>query len=668
MKYFPLAVLVFVLLFPLGAVIAGINEWTSNGPYGGTFTEFAFDSSNQNRIIASGGNSFLAFPFDSAFRTESGAVEWERTSTDGLVKVDNSKPGALFNSSGDGFFHSTDFGVTWQALSGRFPKPGWDFIDFEISRQNPSLLFAVADYRAVGPAGVFKSTDGGRSWTLSVRLTPATLAHTLQIEIDPRNGKVVYAISDSGKGIKTTDGGASWFPLNRAQNILITPLSLRIDPVNPRTLYAGGVKGIYKTTDAGVTWNPLPCNCHVTSLALASNNSQVIFAAGYQDASSTHDDFVGLGGRVRKSSDGGRTWKTIQGLESNLWGYLSVSIDPVNNNRVFAGAAGRGIFESLDGGNTWRIMSKGIDELSFSRIETGAKAGEVLAPRVGLFQSLDSTATWRLIRNYNPSESSGFEDFQLHTTNPNLVVLSGLFVNGALSVSTNSGKSWQSRVPGQSRLGSDLLSLDPNDDNTVLFTLLDGFGRSRLARSSDLGLTWTFADSGISEKGFISAIRVSKALPSSIYVGTQAGTVYVSANEGKSWSKRSAGLQHCPDFFGDCYGVGEIEISPTNPDIVLINDFATLYRSEDGGRTWKKPTIPAIRSVRFNPSRPSEVVALEKFNDIYLSSDGGATWTLFPTKPGLRDGISINDINIPSWDPNRFLIATSGGIYSLTRQ
>jgi photosystem II stability/assembly factor-like uncharacterized protein len=615
---------------------AGVNTWTSNGPYGGTFSEFAFDSANSNVIIASTKQD--AFYTRPDFRTVNGAATWQRTvfspdCTDekscfeGLVKADPFHPHSFFASSfTSGFVHSADAGKTWQNVGncGAFCE---GLSDFEVSSQNRNVIYGVATLR---PPQISKSTDGGITWKLSSHLYAGFPSDVAHIEIDSSNSQRVYALSEGGKGLRTENGGKTWKPMNHGNPVSPVAYAMVADPVKPKTLYVGGNKGILKSTDAGESWVTLPCGCrYITSLAVDRRNPQLMWATGWQSFPLV-GGIIGDGGRVYKSTDGGMTWETFEALESALWNYYGVAIDPRNSNRVFLGTGGRGVFRTPDGGATWQTINKGIDDRFISRIESGARPGEVYA---GGFLTVDAGSIWHWIMNSTTQVLIG--DVKLHGKDPNLIVLAGSFPN-ALAVSTDTGHTWQKRGPISSFYSERVVeSLDPEDSDTIYFTFSNDGTTRHLARSTDLGLTWTVVDAGITQHYALSALEISSALPTTIYAGTQVGTLYSSTDRGKTWKNRSNGLDRCGDTWIDCDGLVQIRTSPVNPNLLLVSDFEKLYRSVDGGLTWTKPTVPNVRDVRFSPSKPSEAIAVGTFGEIFISSDAGATWKEFTNRAGL---------------------------------
>jgi photosystem II stability/assembly factor-like uncharacterized protein len=674
-----------VIAFALGSLAishAGVNKWTSGGPYGGTFSDFAFDSVNSNIIIAS--TRQYADYTRPIFRSLNGGSSWQRTVVtpsvpscvgddpfddcfEALVKTDPFQPHSFFASGG--FSHTTDAGKSWQALNDGCCV----FSDFEIDVRNKGVIYGVSVISVAGyHPEISKSTDGGMTWNISSRLYGGFPNDVANIEIDSGNDQRVYALSEAGKGLRTENGGKTWIPMNHGNPISSVSFAMVADPLTAKTLYVGGRNGILKSTDAGESWAHLPCGCrYITSLAVDHRNPQLMWATGWQVYHGLGAP-RGEGGNVYRSTDGGMRWETFPTLNSANWEYIGVAIDPKNSNKVYVGSIERGIYRTLDGGGSWQVINHGINDMGIGPVESGARRGEVVAAGF-LSQSLDAGKSWHYIANFTePASNFGnpvlIEDVKLHANDPNLIVLTGAFPH-ALQVSTDAGRTWQKRGPLSPYGEQTVSALDPHDAKTIFFSFSNDFyGTRHLARSTDLGVTWNLVEAGITERKAINALEISSAFPSTIYAGTQAGTLYASTDYGKTWKNRSAGLSHCGGAWIDCYGVVQIRSSPINANLLLVRDFEQLYRSVDGGVTWTRPAIPNVWDVRFNPSRPSEAVAVGTFGQIFISSDEGATWKEFTNRKGLTGSTGYGNILIPSWDPKTIFVGTTRGVFSFTRK
>src|SRR5262245_15389445 len=156
------------------------------------------------------------------------------------------------------------------------------------------------------------------------------------IAIDPQHPSTLYV---GGSSIfKTTDGGASWSYLNSTSPIESTG-PLVVDPQNSTTLYAGGVGGFYKSTDGGTHWGLALPDVAVRSLAIDPKNSNILYA--------------GYVGGVSKTTDGGATWATINSLQFPDVLFDDLIVDPQNSETVYA-VSWVGLLKSTDSGVNWK--------------------------------------------------------------------------------------------------------------------------------------------------------------------------------------------------------------------------------------------------------------------------------------------------------------------------
>src|SRR6266850_2477863 len=198
--------------------------------------------------------------------------------------------------------------------------------------------------------GVFKSMDGGASWSAIGLINVSALA------IDPLTPTTVYAgigtfdMGALGGVFKSTDGGVSW---NATGSLTGIVWSLAIDPLTPTTVYAGtlgydsfdtepgSLGGVYKSTDGGASWSRGLSN--VSALAIDPLTPNTLYAGVYDEAANDS--------AVYKSTDGGASWNAI-GL-TGVGGVLVLAIDPTSTN-LYAGTGTSGVYKSTNSGVDWR--------------------------------------------------------------------------------------------------------------------------------------------------------------------------------------------------------------------------------------------------------------------------------------------------------------------------
>ena len=329
-------------------------------------------------------------------------------------------------------------------------------------------------------------------------------------------------------------------------------------PADPNTFYFGAVDGgVWKTTNAGVTWTPIFDQQPVASIgavAVAPSNPKIIYiGTGESDIRSD----LASGDGVYRSTDGGESWQNVGLRETRQ--ISRIVIDPQNANTVYVGALGhaygpnneRGVYESSDGGEHWtKILDPGP--------ETGIADLAIATDRPRILLA----ATWHTHRppwsTYAPIDASG----------------SGIFR------SQDGGKSW-TRLTGSGfpdgDWGRTAIAVSP--DGKRIYALIDDGKKSGLYRSDDGGDSWALknSDARISSRAwYFGDITIDPQNPDVFYVPNVA--LYRSEDGGQTISI----VRGAPG--GDDYHL--LWLDPTNSSrMILATDQGTNI-SVDRGRTW----------------------------------------------------------------------------------
>jgi hypothetical protein len=266
------------------------------------------------------------------------------------VAVDPNDPKIVYAAGDGGLFKSTDGGTTWTLLHVGSPDISTVRL-LVIGPQHPQCLY-VRGGSYVGGGGLFKSRDGGETWSL----LPAP-ARLQTLVIDPQHPTVLYGGVFNEGFFKSVDGGVNWTMIGVQPGVTswhIEVSTLVLDPTNPATLYAGALDGgVLRSTDAGTTW--------VTILE-AGDNQPVedardlrIYSVNGIAAAPTQPTtlYVSTQGRgILKSTDGGTKW---QELDRGLLYVLAVTIDPTAPAILYAATYDE-VFLSTDSGEHWQNL------------------------------------------------------------------------------------------------------------------------------------------------------------------------------------------------------------------------------------------------------------------------------------------------------------------------
>jgi photosystem II stability/assembly factor-like uncharacterized protein len=352
---------------------------------------------------------YLVPSFDThVYRSDDGAGTWrvvgEVPAGNGKVTllVDPRSADRVYAASSAGIFTSADGGNTWRQITAGLPRPldqPLPVVALAASPSRPDTLYAGTE-----EWGVARSADAGAHWRLGLQtgLNAATVA---LLRFHPLRPDTVYLGLgyDGTRSFRSTDGGRTWQGFARA----ITQKGWRdlaFDPDDPDLLYAVNGVATWKSADGGETWARISDE---VPIRLAALGGQTLLASR-----------CGL----RRSTDGGRTWKQVLPC-NDVAGYprtpLSLWVDPRDTRNVYVHFAVSGgthyfnfeVFRSRDGGVTWtKPRALGFPEL-FAVAPGDFRvlyAVDESAQGLRLLRSVDGGDSWKVVNRNLPSNVSYF--------------------------------------------------------------------------------------------------------------------------------------------------------------------------------------------------------------------------------------------------------------------
>jgi photosystem II stability/assembly factor-like uncharacterized protein len=364
------------------------DTWSAmNPPPGGVPIEVAVDRSTPQRVYVGlqsglyrtedGGRTWTLLHFGLtgvvidpsdprvlyAFGSKSvdGGLSWTTLPTGDVASgvnaltLDPGSPGTVYaagNDSAPGIFRTSDGGRSWTPLRTGLPALSVSPSSVVVDPSDPNVLYAGFAGSASVP-GVFKSETHGVVWYPSGAGLPEN--GVLQLFIDARQPRTLYALTLAQGVYRSDDGGASWRGIN--DGLTSAPAQLALDPSDSTRLYAAAGDRIFRTFDRGETWSgspvvvlnsPDPSLNQLGPLVVDPLRPWILFSAGT----------LGLG--VLRSTDMGQTWTIVAAPVPPDAVPTAVAIDPSQPLEVYAGTRFGRILHSSNGGDTWRALDRGL--------------------------------------------------------------------------------------------------------------------------------------------------------------------------------------------------------------------------------------------------------------------------------------------------------------------
>ncbi|MBP7867813.1 MAG: hypothetical protein KA419_17930 [Acidobacteria bacterium] len=208
--------------------------------------------------------------------------------------------------------------------------------------ESPTTAFAVAG------SSFYGTTNGGATWSAPVNVGP--VGSLTCIVADPVNAQRLYAGSTAAGVYTSANSGASWVPVNQGIDHAAI-YTLAVDPTDPQVLYAGGGT-LYRSPDGGANWTEISAGfdpSNVRSIAVHPTTPTTLYA--------------GTEGGLYRSVNSGDNWVKVDlGKELDNESPIHVLFDPADPRIVYVGTYSRGVYRSLDGGQTWASFNRGLED------------------------------------------------------------------------------------------------------------------------------------------------------------------------------------------------------------------------------------------------------------------------------------------------------------------
>jgi len=606
-------------------------------------------------------------------------------------------PRGVMTHHGDGMYISTDAGKTWTSIGLETTQ---HIARVVVHPKNPDMVLVAAQGSLYSPSkerGIYLTKDGGKTWKNVLFVNEQT--GCAELSMDQQNPRIVYAAmwdhgrkpwqvisGGAGSGIyKSTDGGETWTKLKNGLPEKLGKMSVAVCRSNPEKVYAliesdseEEAGGLFVSDDSGENWSRV------------TNDHRLIQRAWYYielfiDPTNDQTVYV-LSAPALRSKDGGKTWENLYGTHGD---YHDLWINPQNpNNLIIANDGGAAI--SFNQGKTWSTQSN-MPTAQFYRINT-----DNLFPYNIYGGQQDNTSVRIAHREFGGfgigtsswSASAGGESaFLAFDPNDPRYVMGGSY-QGTIEVFDSKARAGTNVMAAPIQY----LAMDAKDmkyrynwNAPIIRSIHEAntfyHGAQLLLKTTDMGKSWKEASPdltrnekdkqgkpgvpytnegvGAENYGTLAYIQESPHEGGVIWTGSDDGLVYLTRDGGKNWQNVTpVGLPECL--------INAIEVSPHHKATAYIattrykfNDHSpAIYKTTDYGKTWTKivngiPGNAFTRVVREDAVRKDLLFAGTELG-LYISWNGGKEWNSFqlnlPVTP-------ITDLKIHQGD---LIAATSG--------
>ncbi|MHA2210534.1 MAG: WD40/YVTN/BNR-like repeat-containing protein, partial [Candidatus Thorarchaeota archaeon] len=534
----------------------------------------------------------------------------------------------------------------------------------EIDPTNPSVMYAAGGGRVI-----YRSTNGGTSWT-EFGILPST--SSLQIEdlvLSRTNTSIMYArtqgTEDNVPGLfRSTNGGINWTQIDQGQ--LISHFA--VHPTNSSIVLTGDWnRFVWLSTNGGTNWTDVTSNLpyhQIRDVAISGDDEFWIGLGAFEETN----------GSLYHTTDGGLTWQ-FENLNEPPGLFVSnIMVHPTNMNVIYVALRptldgwvdpdGDYIYRTQDSGSSWESLSSGKEfaklQSKISLLGIAPSSGnDTIYTSWGIQVSKSSDYGLNWVNITPPPPSSDIYDIAIDPSDNNTIFIP--MRSYGIKKSTDGGNNWTTLTEGLDNSNGCLVITSPVlDSETVYVAAVEGTGTFR---TDDAGLSWRYLDGGGIGHPFTDEIRINPHNPETVWQIADIGRIYFTDNGGQNWT-----IMFDPkDGYGFRFSsIHTIESAPSNEDILYaVKSGFGLFRSDDGGELWDflaKSDVDYSYTIAIHPTNPNIVYSgynPKPFQDwamVRMSVDGGTTWQTVLNVTG------SNGITSVAIDPNNPTTVYAGSI------
>jgi PKD repeat protein len=493
-------------------------------------------------------STIMAFSNVGIWRTTNSGTSWTQVqSTNGFTDAEF-QPGtpATVYACGTTFWRSTDGGATWtQVTSGLPANTSVDRLAIAVTAANTSYIYLVAGSAANdGFFGFYRSTNGGTSFTQITVSSPSNILgwasagndtggqgwYDLVIDASPTNANEVCV---GGVNVwRTTNGGTSW-TLNAHWTGTGAPY-VHADHhamiyTNGTTMYEGCDGGIFKTTNNGSTWIDISANlciAQIYRIGLSASNAS-LWITGHQDNGTNLKNGAAYTGTM--GGDG-----------------MDCFIDRTNNNVMYGEQYQGSLNRSTNGGGSWTGITTGLTGTApwvTPWYQDPTTANTIYCGRTNLFKSTNQGTSWAAVTSAVPGTGT-IVDFKVAPSNNQVIYV---VKSNAVYKTTNGGGAWTT-VTGTLPVGSAAITrvdVKPSDPNTAIVTFSGYSAGNKAFKTTNGGTSWTNISTGLPNLPCNCVRFDASSSIDGVYVGCDVGLYYMD-NTFTSWQPYFTGLPNVP--------------------------------------------------------------------------------------------------------------------------
>ncbi len=616
-----------------------------------------------------------------------------------------------FGAVAGGVWKTTDGGGTWQVLTDGTPISSVGAL--AIAPSNHDVIYVGTGEAAprgnmTYGDGVYKSTDGGKSWS-HVGLTDTRQIGALIV--DPGNPDIVLVAAlghafgpNTERGVfRTTDGGRSWSKvLYKDDNT--GAIDVSFDPHDARIVYAalwqarrqpwnfssgGPGSGLYRSTDGGVSWKQLTGNGLPGGIL-----GRIHVSVSGADPKRIYAMIEAVEGGLYRSDDGGEHWQRINDdgrLSQRAWYFSTVLADPKDRDTVYA--ENTGLFRSTDGGKTFELLPARhgdhhgiwIDPTQTDRLIESSDGGASI--------SFDRGKTWSTVYNqptaqfYHVSVDTRFPYYAYGAQQDNSsIAIASMADEGVITQ-----HDWYDASNGE----AGFVLADPRDANIIYGTNENLINRlNRHTMQMQVISVWPIDASGHAAKdlehrfNWTSPLAMSPFDPDTLYYGME--RLYKTTDDGHSWTAISADLTRndkskqqasggpitkditSVEYYDTIFAIAE---SPLARGMIWVGtDDGLIQLTRDGGASWMNvtprdmppwSTISMIEPSRYDANTAYVAVDRHRLDDIrpyvFETHDGGKSWARIDS--ALPEGSFVHAVREDTAKRGLLYAATETGVF-----